>query len=142
MPGEIALHALRTGVEGWVGGGEAGDLAADIGPVALVEIQQIEQPDVAGLLHVAVDEVLRQIPTIVEVEIHGEKSDVHRHVAAPQPVVELDAVEDHRRILEENVPQVEIAVALASATLGDSPGKEIGIPFVKRVGPVASTAIA
>jgi hypothetical protein len=75
--------------------------------------------------------VLREIGPVVEIEIHGHERQIHRNVAAAKTLVELDAVEDDWRVFEENVAEVEVAVALSDPPLGNASLEEGGVFFVE-----------
>ena len=62
-------------------------------------------------------------------EIHGEERDIVEHVAPPQLVRELDAVEDAGSVREhEDVVRLQIAVAVSDPARGDSLLEEIVAP--------------
>ena len=48
-------------------------------------------------------------------EVHEQEGEVRAHVDRPQPVVELDAVEDGDALAEEDVLGAQVAVAVADA---------------------------
>ncbi|GBD17381.1 hypothetical protein HRbin26_02301 [bacterium HR26] len=77
------------------------------------------------------DEARGQVRATVVIEVHREKSDIHRDIAAPEPRVELDAVHDLQAIrfrpLDEHVRQVQVAVPLPDSAAGHPAAEEVGL---------------
>ena len=64
-------------------------------------------------------------------EVHGKKAHVSEHIAVAELVVELDAVEDARTVIEaEDVVGEQVAVAVDHFAVGD-PMFEEGCPAVE-----------
>ena len=64
-------------------------------------------------------------------EVHGKKAHVGEHIAVAELVVELDAVEDARTVIEaEDVVGEQVAVAVDHFAVGD-PMFEEGCPAVE-----------
>ncbi len=73
---------------------EAHHLAPHVGVVTAVEIEERHHPSIFRLLGIGGGEPLRIGPVAVEVEIHGEKSNLGGHVAEAKSFVEFDAVKE------------------------------------------------
>ena len=62
-------------------------------------------------------------------EVHRQERDVEQHVAAPQPVVERQAVEDARPVVHhEDVLREQIAVTVSRQSLPDPECEEVMAP--------------
>ena len=90
---------------------DAGDLGSNVRAVRHVVVRQRRRPGVGRQLSVRVEEQLTEVRAAEALEIHGEERDVREDVAVSQVVVELDAVEHPRPILEaEDVVGEQVAV--------------------------------
>ena len=72
-----------------------------------------------------------RVAPAAELQVHHQEGQIVLDVDLRQDVVELDAVEDNRRILEEDVAEVEVAMALADASLGDTALEEVCVATVE-----------
>ncbi len=137
MPGRVAVAAFLDVVEARILGREGGHLGPYIGPVCLVEHDEVAEIVVTRYLNEPVHEVFREIGSLAGVEVHGEEGDVGSDVATGQAVVELDAVEHHRRIAEEDVVEVEVTVALPDPPIHDAALQQVLALDVEPVRPVS-----
>ncbi len=79
-------------------------------------------PVVGGSAPVLVEEQPAEVRTAQAFEVHGQEGHVRQHVPVPQPVVDLEAVQDPGTVVEtEDVVGQEVAVPVASPALGDAP---------------------
>ena len=117
---------------------EALHFSAHIGAVALVEVEQREQPRILESAGEALREMAREFRVAGEVEIHRQERGVAGHVNVAEAVVEFDAVVNREAFpTEMNVLEVQVAVAIADAPFVDARGEKGRVPAVKRHGPVA-----
>ena len=110
----LELGGLCPGRRVALGRVEVGDLGAHQRPVRDVVVEQSPRHRRAGRALVLLDQRLGVCGVPRPAEVHHQEREVGRHVDAPQVVVELDAVEDPRAVIEdEDVlgPQVAMAVA-------------------------------
>ena len=99
---------------------ETGDLGPHMGPVGDVVVGQRIGVRLTGELPVGGEEPVGGGGNPQALEVHGQEGDVGQDVAVAQAVVEFDAVEDARAVLEaEDVLRLQVAVAVAYATEGD-----------------------
>ena len=93
---------------------DAGHLRSHVGPVSDVVMNQRLGVRLARELHVAAYERVCQIWCAQTLEVHGKERHVGEHVSVAELVVELDAVQDARAVLQaEDVVGLEISVAVA-----------------------------
>ena len=74
---------------------------------------------------------LRPVAVAVVVEVHREEGDLGGDVAETEPLVEFDAVEDGDPVLDADVLQMEVAVAVPDPMFGDAPPEKGFLPFQK-----------
>ena len=133
-PGRLEVFGLGLAPHGLIVPSEAVDLAPNVGPVALVEVDQLGQFPVPGAGGVGLDQVAGEVGQAVEIQVHGQKSQISGHVGVAETLVELDAVEDDGLVFKTDVGQVQIAVALPDAALSYAAGEEIGPLLIETVG--------
>ena len=72
-------------------------------------------------LAVRVEKQPSQVGATEAFEVHREEADVIQHISPPQPVVELEAIEHTRAVIEAvGVVGEEVAVAVDDATTCDA----------------------
>jgi hypothetical protein len=104
------------------------DLAPHVGPVTFVKIEYLEEFRVPGGRGEAVHKVASQVSKAVEVQVHGQKIDIRRHIAISEPVIKFDAIENMDVVGQADIPHVQIAVAVPDAALPDAPQKQAPAP--------------
>ena len=57
----------------------------------------------------------------MEVQVHGQKIDIRRHIAISEPVVKFNAIENMDVIGQTDILHVQIAVTIPDAALPDAP---------------------
>jgi len=117
-----------------LGVAQARDLRPDPGAVGDVVVAQRHRRRVGGELGVVVEQLLRGVRGPQVFEVHGEERDVVEPVDEAEPIVEVEAVEHPRPVVEaEHVLGEQIAVPvhdpLAAAgeertATGDEPFRE------------------
>ena len=123
---DLALRAVALGgARGKLVRAHAGDLRPDHRAVHEIEAEAREPGVVAGLLEVGVEEPAGVRGETVVGEIHDAERDLAHDVDPAQVRVELDAVERHDApIQQEEVAQVQVAMALAHEALAPARGED------------------
>ena len=138
MPGrQIEQSARRTRRGGIVGDAQARHLRPYDRPIRDVEVGERLRPRLACTRCVAVEEAASEVGAAEPLEVHREERDVGEHVAVAQGVVELEAVEHARTVVEaEDVVGQEIAVPVADPSARDPVEQQCGtsaeIPLARR----------
>ena len=82
---------------------------------------------ISGEVQIARHEVLREISAAEELQIHRQEGGVVDDVDVAKPVVELQAVQQHRPVRQaEDVVGQQVGVTVDDAPAGDTPGEEHG----------------
>ena len=114
----------------------ARDLGPDVGPHRDVVVQERPGIGVVDELAVVLEQLVGEVVGAEALEVHREERDVGEDVAVTQPVVELEAVEDARPVVEqEDVVGEQVPVAVADAALRDAGVEERGAPVDVPLGP-------
>ena len=93
------------------------------------EGQQREAPFIMGFIEIAVHHKIGEIRQAAMPQVHQQECEVVEHVYGGDLVVELDAVEQARRAIEEaDIAQVQIAMAAAQPALRTTPVEQRGVP--------------
>ncbi len=117
QPEEAARLGPRLGVA--LGGAEVGHLRPDERPVGDAVVEQRAGDHGAGVLLVGRHERVGVVRVAEPAEVHHQEGEVGHHVEVAQVVVELDAVEDPRSVVEaEDVVGAQVAVAVAHLAVG------------------------
>lgn len=96
-------------------------LAAHIGAVAAVEIDQPKQIAVMACIHVPVDERGREVGAATMRKVHRQKGDFSRHVGAAKARRELHAIEQlEPPPFDANAGGVQVAVPIADSFVRDA----------------------
>ena len=102
---------------------EAGDLRPDEGAVGHVVVQERRRRQVTGELGVPVGEPPGQVGGAEPLQVHGQAGGVVQAVEPAEPVIEVEAVEDPRPVVQAvDVVGEQIAVAVDDAPVAD-PGR-------------------
>ncbi|HYT86419.1 MAG TPA: hypothetical protein VEK81_08310 [Burkholderiales bacterium] len=118
----------------------AGDLRPNHGAVDQVVAQHPHPGVIARRLEIGVQEAPRRSLQSVLEQVHREEGDFARHVDPAQLRIELDAIEGQRPPFEKHdVPQMQVAVALAHETAALAPGEDFAQPRTLAFGPGAQT---
>ena len=84
-------------------------------------------PAITRELAVVGEERIAELGVAQPLEVHGEERHVRQHIAVSEPVVELEAVEDARSVVEhEDVLGLQVAVAVPGVTGVDALVEEDG----------------
>ena len=100
--------------------------ASDLRPIGDVVMRQRRGPHVVAVLPVCVEEPACQVGVPEVLEVHREERDVGQSVTQTEAVVELDAVEDPRPIVQtEDVVSEQISMPIHRSAVVDPPREEL-----------------
>src|SRR4030042_5798015 len=68
---------------------------------------------------IGTDEMLTEILSVMIIEIHGQKSDVRRHIGIAEPFIELNAIENGDLLSPKDMLQSEVSVTVSNSIGGD-----------------------
>jgi hypothetical protein len=122
---EIPGSLLQTGFSGRcidsrISGGEQTDLSPNIGPIAFIKIKHGHQSGVTALPTELIDEILGKLIKPMEIEIHGQESDITGHIAVTKPLIEFYTIEDIHLVREADIGRVQIAMAITDTSSGNA----------------------
>ena len=102
-------------------GAEARDLRAYERPIRDVVVGERRGPMIAAFDPVPIEQPVGEVAAPESLEIHRQERDVGEHVAESELVVEFEAIQEPRAIVQaEHVLGEQIAVAVADAGVGDA----------------------
>ena len=117
-------NRLRRGVEAALLVTDTRHLDPHVGTQSNIGVQQSHWQVCTGEVLVGTDESLRRIGVAQPLEVHGQEGHIGSHVTAAEMIVELEAVEDPRSVVEAvDVIGLEVSVAVADLVGGDA-GRE------------------
>jgi hypothetical protein len=122
---EIPGSLLQTGfpgrcIDSRISGSEQTDLSPDIGPIAFIKIKNGHQSGVTALPTELIDKIPGKLIKSMEIEIHGQESDITGHVAVTKTLIEFDTIEDIRLVRETDIGRVQIAMAITDKSSGNA----------------------
>src|SRR4030042_4123252 len=69
---------------------------------------------------IGTDEMLTEILSVMIIEIHGQKSDVRRHIGIAEPFIELNTIENGDLLSPKDMLQPKVSVTVSNSIGGDS----------------------